>query len=287
VCDREVVVYAFRDEAAPFDRTLEPSCRIVAAGATDVGRQREKNEDRFGVFPELGLFVVADGMGGAAAGEVAAEMTVELLREAFTDPSTVSAHSPEPIQRAGAPLLAAAVHHANASTFAAAQRDLTKRGMGTTVVALAALGDRVAIAHVGDSRAYRLRDGRLDLLTEDHSLCAEMIRRGLMTPEEAEESDLSNIISRAVGNASSVEVETQLRDLHPGDVFLLCSDGLSKVVEHREIEHILRVCPQLDEAAARLIAFANGRGGPDNITVVMVRNEVAGGSRPLTPARPR
>ncbi len=145
--------------------------------------------------------------------------------------------------------------------------------MGTTIAAVLACGDRAALAHVGDSRIYRLRGRRLDLLSEDHSLFNEFVRAGLADPEHPEEFEQRNVITRAVGVDPAVEVDARLVEVAPGDTFLLCTDGLSGVLEHRELTSILLAHPNLDEAVERLITRANEHGGPDNITALLVRWE--------------
>jgi protein phosphatase len=255
-----------------------PAHRVHCAGATDPGRQRAHNEDRFGVFPEIGLFIVADGMGGAAAGEVAARMVVELVCEPFVDAeATWPRGTPAPGGSLPARLVAA-IQRASLRIHNAALSRPAWQGMGSTVVALLAHGQRAALAHVGDSRIYRLRERRLQLLTEDHSLFNEMVRAGLADPDHPENFAHPNVITRAVGIEPAVEVDARLVEVMPGDTFLLCSDGLSGVVSAREMVEILGDQPDLDVAAEQLIRRANQHGGPDNITAVALRWDAAGDS---------
>jgi serine/threonine protein phosphatase PrpC len=234
---------------------------LQAVGVTDVGERREANEDSFAVAHRHGLFMVADGMGAHNAGEVAAKMAIDCVGEAFDDvgatPSTA--------------LLIAGLQRANHRIARRARREPDKKGMGTTFVGLLVLENRVVIAHVGDSRAYRLRGDRLDLLTEDHSLLNSYIRAGEWDPANSHNFPLPSYITRAVGTEDDLAVDTQLRTLAPGDVYLLCSDGLTDMVGGAEVVSTLRKYQDLTQAAQRLVDAANARGGHDNITVVLVR----------------
>jgi serine/threonine protein phosphatase PrpC len=250
------------------------TCRLLCAGATDRGRKRTHNEDRFGLFPELGLFLVTDGMGGAAAGEVAAQKTVELVCQAFVDTEITWPVGVQEPTGDGLAFLVAAIVRANHRLHGMAQSDRKLHGMGTTIAALLAGGESAVIAHVGDSRVYRFREGDLSLLTEDHSLFNDFVRVGLADPDRPEEFAHPNTLSRAVGTEQKVQVDARRIDVQPGDTFLLCSDGLSVVVDARSIADVLHTIPNLDEAAANLVTLANEAGGPDNITAVLVRNEV-------------
>lgn len=253
--------------SAAIARAVSPAFRITCAAATDIGRVRRHNEDRFCAYPDVSLFVVADGMGGAAGGEIAAQMAVDLVREAILHPDVKS----------GLPLLVDAIQRANHRIHSASLRQPALNGMGTTVAALLACGSRAVLAHVGDSRIYRLRDKRLTQLTEDHSLFNEMVRRGRADPARPEAFSNHHTITRAVGTDVHVEVDARVVEVAPQDLFLLCSDGLSGSLAREEIERIAAEA-ELEEAPDRLIAAANRCGGPDNITVVLVRWEA--------PARP-
>jgi serine/threonine protein phosphatase PrpC len=230
---------------------------VEQAEASDVGRQRESNEDA--VFVRPPLFAVADGMGGARAGEVASQMATQALeeREESSDP---------PEQQ-----LTLLAQKANREIYDLAERDESRRGMGTTLTAAMVTETEVAIGHVGDSRAYRLRDGALEQLTRDHSLVAELERTGQISPEAAEHHPQKSIITRALGPEPDVEVDTYSVPAREGDVFLLCSDGLTGMVSDDELAAILRSSPSLDDAATSLVRAANQGGGKDNISVVLFR----------------
>jgi PPM family protein phosphatase len=232
--------------------------RIVEyAGSSDVGRQRESNEDALFLSPPL--FAVADGMGGARAGEVASELATKAFEE--------HGESAEPPERQLTELAQAA----NSRIHDLASRDESLRGMGTTLTGAIVSDREVAIGHVGDSRAYRLRDGALEQLTRDHSLVAELERSGQISPEAAEHHPQKSIITRALGPEPDVEVDTYTVPARDGDVFLLTSDGLTGMVADDELAGILSKAPSLEEAAASLVRAANQNGGRDNITVVLFR----------------
>jgi len=222
---------------------------------SDTGRQRRSNEDSY--FERAPVFAVADGMGGARAGEVASRMVVELLDEGLPDGGSDEER------------LAERVREANARIHERAASDTDRAGMGTTLTA-ACVGDHsVAIAHVGDSRAYRMRDGELEQITRDHSLVGELVRRGKLTEAEAEDHPQRSVITRALGPEATVDVDTWSYPAQAGDVFLLCSDGLTSMVPEEQIADQLRGASSLKEAGRRLIEEANERGGRDNITVVL------------------
>ena len=230
---------------------------------TDTGRQRRSNEDAF--FERAPLFAVADGMGGARAGEVASHLLVEVLSDGLSDGGSDEER------------LAERVRDANARIHELAQRDADRAGMGTTVTAAYVGEDAVAIAHVGDSRAYRLHNGQLEQMTRDHSLVEELKRRGKLTEEEAEEHPQRSVITRALGPEARVDVDTLSVPARPGDVFLLCSDGLTAMVPEERIQDIITGARDLKRAGRDLIAEANDRGGRDNITVILFAvEEVAG-----------
>lgn len=226
---------------------------------SDTGRERRTNEDN--AFSQAPLFAVADGMGGARGGEVASGIVVETFNHGMPD-----GVPPE----AG---LADLTREANQRIHERATADAERSGMGTTLTA-AYVGDgEVAFAHVGDSRAYRMRDGQLEQLTNDHSLVGELVRRGKLTPQQAEEHPQRSVITRALGPEESVQVDSFSVRAQPGDVFLLCSDGLTSMVTVETVQDILREADSLDAAAHRLIDAANEAGGRDNITVVLFRIE--------------
>lgn len=231
--------------------------------ATDTGLLRSANEDS--LLSRSPLFVVADGMGGAQAGEVASRLAVETFgqeSEDFSDPVAS---------------LVAQAHAANSRIYELAHDDASYAGMGTTVTAVYVGAQEVTIAHVGDSRAYCLRDGELLRLTDDHSLVDELIRQGRLTPEEAEEHPQRSIITRALGPEASVEVDTRSFKARGEDVYMLCSDGLTSMLGEARLEQILVAHRKLSEAGEALIEAANAAGGRDNITVVLLRLEEVGG----------
>lgn len=252
---------------------MQPEGALVEAfGVTDVGERRPANEDSFGVVYRHGLFMVADGMGAHNAGEVASKMAVDGVREAFENVDTTwPAAAGEPCRTPCLRLLVAGVQRANSRIYERAKREPDKKGMGTTFAGLLALPDRVVIAHVGDSRVYRLRGRRFDQLTEDHSLLNQFIREGRWDPEEADTFPDPEAITRAVGLHEEVEVDTRFDLPMPGDVYLLCSDGLSNMLTNEQIASILLKYKDLTLAAGQLVDAANSSGGLDNITAVLVR----------------
>jgi protein phosphatase len=249
--------------------------QIVSGGVTNVGRVRTNNEDSFRVIDSLNLYILSDGMGGVAHGEIASAMAVDVVAkhcaETEVDPAmTIFADMPsawsEKTRR-----LSSAVHLANKSIFDSAQTHEEQRGMGATITTAWIDGTRLSIAHVGDSRAYLLRSGSLQQLTSDHSLVAEQVRRGILTPAEAERSDMQSVLLRALGAHAEIEVDSEEHTLFGGDVLLLCSDGLTRMITEPEIAGTLQAEPDPTKAAERLIDLANEQGGADNITAIVVR----------------
>jgi serine/threonine protein phosphatase PrpC len=231
--------------------------RIVdSAGVTDAGRKRRRNEDSF--VREPPLFAVADGMGGAQAGEVASRLAAEVFRE-FHEADVL-----DPEER-----VAAIIQEANRQIYERARTDAQASGMGTTLTAALVVGTTVAIGHVGDSRAYRIRTGQLEQLTDDHSLVADLVRSGRITPEEADTHPQRSVITRALGTDPDVDVDTFSVEAEAGDLFLLCSDGLTTMVEDQQILDIIGRSEGLAEASKALVKAANRAGGEDNITVVL------------------
>ena len=230
---------------------------VEQVGVTDVGRQRSANEDSLFIAPPF--FAVADGMGGAKAGEVASAAAIEVFEGEAE--STEGAESQ----------LARIVREANRRIHALAVSDESFRGMGTTLTAAKITDDQVSLAHVGDSRAYLLRNGELEQLTRDHSLVAELERSGQITPEAAEHHPQRSIITRALGPEPDVEVDTYTIAGRDGDLFMICSDGLTSMISDEEVSSILRSAAGLDDAAEALVRAANQSGGRDNITVVLFR----------------
>ncbi|MDR2837469.1 MAG: protein phosphatase 2C domain-containing protein [Azonexus sp.] len=242
---------------------------------SDLGRRRERNEDAVFINVDSGLAILADGMGGSNAGEVASNMACALLAERFarflptcdehnadggSDPGFICEH------------VASEVAAVNRIIFDTAEGDSRYLGMGTTVVLAWFYDNQVAVAHVGDSRLYRLRDEHFELLTKDHSVLQEQIDSGMINPEEARFSDTRNLLTRALGGEAEVDVEVHIHDTRPGDLFLQCSDGLSEMVEDEEIKITLQTMGgNLDLAAEQLLRLANDYGGRDNISVILTR----------------
>jgi serine/threonine protein phosphatase PrpC len=249
--------------------------RIASGGVTDVGRVRANNEDCYKIVEPLNLFVLSDGMGGEAHGEIASAMAVETVVKHCLDfeanPAAKIIGAVQPNWSARTKRLSTAVHLANRNIFKSAEENPDQHGMGATLTAVWIDGAKVSIAHVGDSRAYLLRGGSLLQLTRDHSLVAEQVRRGILTAAEAEESDMQSVLLRALGAQAEIEVDAEEHTLFPRDVLLLCSDGLSRMVTEPEIAGTLQAETDPVRAAEKLVALANDRGGPDNITVVIVR----------------
>ena len=236
------------------------SLRIAdEAMKTDTGRQRTTNEDSY--FARGPLYAVADGMGGAQAGEVASRMAAEAF-----EPAERGSESPEAFLRS-------VVESANHQIHSLSQHDSSRSGMGTTLTAALLENDEISIGHVGDSRAYLLRDGELKLLTSDHSLVEELRRQGRLTEEEAEDHPQRSIITRALGPEDDVEVDTLTVSARPDDVYLICSDGLTTMIRDAKIKQILAESSSLEEAATWLVNEANEAGGRDNITVIVFRLE--------------
>jgi serine/threonine protein phosphatase PrpC/CRP-like cAMP-binding protein len=246
---------------------------VVAHGVTDVGCKREHNEDYMLVDEQLGLFLVCDGMGGALAGEVASQRCTEIVHDLVRQNGelirTFDAQPDADNRRALCQMLESAIQSANAEIYKMSAQDPSKRGMGTTIVLLVVAGENAVAAHVGDSRIYLLRDEQIHQLTEDHSLIAEQLRRGLINQEEAEASSFGNVIMRAVGTREMTQVDTLHMELMPGDRFVLCSDGLSGPVKSPDIGSVLGLYGPRP-AAENLVTMARDAGGPDNITAICV-----------------
>lgn len=242
---------------------------------SDTGRIRENNEDSFGLAPELNLFVLSDGMGGLESGERASRLAVETVVAHCRD---AEAHPALPIFGGkiegvceASNRLASAVRLANQEIFQAAQELEKKGGMGATIVAARCLDDRLCLAHVGDSRAYLLRKGQFDQLTEDHSFVAEQVRRGILTPEAAGRSKMQNVLTRALGVEAHVDVDVTEELLVEDDIFLLCSDGLFRELSESQIAGVLGEPGGAQQSADRLVELANQAGGGDNITAIVLR----------------
>lgn len=241
---------------------------------SDVGQRRDHNEDAVASDTEIGLLVLADGMGGYKAGEVASEIAVLTLvaelKESMAQcqPGRVD---PATGMQAESRLLLDAVTKANASIYDVSTSQPQCAGMGTTLVVALFTNDRVLVAHVGDSRMYRLRGERFEQITEDHSLLQEQLKSGLITPEQAKSSSNKNLVTRAVGIDPEVEIELHEHDVEVGDIYLICSDGLSDLVEDVDMHATLAGLANLEIAAAQLVRMANDNGGKDNISVILAR----------------
>lgn len=248
---------------------------VSAVGLTHVGRQRQHNEDAFLVAGDAKLFLVADGMGGHAAGEIASRIAVDSISEFIlhtkeddgTWPHAYDEHFSRTTNR-----LMAAVRLANTRVLEAMKKDARLRGMGTTVVACMADEENVSVAHVGDSRAYLIREGQLSRITNDHSWVFEQVQAGMLTEAEAEKHPLRNVITRALGGALQVTPDASEIHAQAGDVYLLCSDGLTGMVPEVEILRVVTASNgDIEKACQQLIDAANERGGLDNVTAVLVR----------------
>lgn len=254
--------------------------KMTIAGCTDVGRRREKNEDCFAIDEKVGFAMVADGMGGHSGGETASHMAVDIVTQIMTDftkdpemtlPGKVTF---KPDDHAGK--LNYAIQEAGRHIFDRACKDPNLKGMGTTTVVIYAIGDRVFIANVGDSRGYLLHEGTYRQVTQDHSFVNEQVRAGVISPEHARTHRMKNVITRSVGFQVDVDSDILQKFIKDGDTYLLCSDGLSNMVEDAEMKVILETHPP-QEACRKLIDIANAHGGDDNITAVVVAFKAAPG----------
>ena len=251
------------------------SGKISLAELTDTGRVRDHNEDAIGSDPAIGLMVLADGMGGYNAGEVASGIAVQIVTELATeaaqreDRADVDPHSGLMRQSI---ILRDAIYRANKIIFQTAQSQTHCEGMGTTIVACMFYDNKVSIAHVGDSRAYRLRDGQLEQITLDHSLLQELVDRGFYSAEEAQRSTNRNYVTRALGVEPTVEVEVHEHSVLPDDLYLLCSDGLPDMVEDEDIHLTISTFnASLDVVSQQLVDLANDHGGRDNVSVMLAQ----------------
>jgi serine/threonine protein phosphatase PrpC len=247
---------------------------VTAFGLTHVGRQRQHNEDAFLIENDARLFLVADGMGGHAAGEIASRIAVDSIQEFILhtkeDDGTWPHAYDEKFKRSTNRLMAA-VRLANTRVLEAMRKDARLRGMGTTVVACLADGDIMSFAHVGDSRGYLIRGNQLSRVTNDHSWVFEQVQAGMLTEAEAEKHPLRNVITRALGGALSVSPDASETICQPGDTFLLCSDGLTGMVPEDQILRVVTESEDLESACQALVDTANERGGLDNVTAILVR----------------
>jgi protein phosphatase len=247
-----------------------------SSGLSDVGVIRSHNEDCFDIDPKNQVFVVADGMGGHSHGEIASRIAVDAIRD-FVE-QTNDADSTLPFEmdttlgRHGN-RLRAAIRIAHDKVLRAIRQDASLHGMGTTVVGVLLDGDSAAIAHVGDSRVYRVRGGELELLTQDHTWVNEQVVAGFLSEEQARAHPLKNVVTRALGGEAEIDIDVRECPIEAGDLFLLCSDGLTTMLTDDEIVSRVRSVDRLEEACSRLVRDANSRGGYDNVSVVLVRIE--------------
>lgn len=250
--------------------------RFVAAAKTDVGQKRQGNEDRFCLDPALGLYVVADGMGGHAAGEVASRLAVETIQEwmeKYLSGADVAIVGPtDAAGSAEANFLLSSIRLANRIIFDSAKDRREYAGMGTTVVAVLAQGDRFVLANVGDSRIYRIRGNQIVQVSRDHSFVQQQVDTGMMSAAEAHQSQYRHMITRALGLKESVDVDLMEQPARPGDALVLCSDGLSDLLDDEEIlAAVANHGDDLDQACQALVDRANAKGGDDNITVLVIQ----------------
>ena len=245
--------------------------QLEMAGHSDPGIARDRNEDAYLLVPSNGIAILADGMGGHLAGEVASAMAVDIiarhLNAVLRQPPASTDDDPHEVLA-----LRAAIHEANHAVFEASRSKPEYNGMGTTVVVVVFQANKLYVAHVGDSRLYRFRQGQLKQITEDHSMVQELLNRGLISLEEARTSANKNLVTRALGVDPSVKADINSDNVIKDDIYLLCSDGLSDVLMDADIERVMQqYSKDLEETAQLMIKEANARGGPDNITVALVR----------------
>jgi len=250
--------------------------KLEIVNVSDVGRRRPHNEDSTLSDPELGLMLLADGMGGYKAGEVASAIAVttayHAVRSALENPQGAFKSAGNNGLSSQSELIKQAIIHSNSEIYNTAQRDSQCQGMGTTIVAVWFHDNTISIAHVGDSRAYRLRNNLFQQITRDHSLIQELIDRGMYTPEEAAQNTPRNLVTRALGIDREVNVEIVEEAVLPGDIYLLCSDGLNDMVDDEEIHLTLsKYSANLVQAAEELVRLANSKGGKDNTSVILIR----------------
>ncbi len=255
--------------------------KILSTGQTDVGMKRQGNEDSFMCDDSLGLFVVADGMGGHAAGEVASRTAIQAISQEVskrlnstdpdeTDPGASSVDT-DPGPKSGQHFFEYSVHLANRCIVELSKENPIYNGMGTTVSGMLISDNTAIIAHVGDSRIYMLRNDELKILTTDHSWVNEQLQRNIITAEEARTHRWRNVITRALGNRIDLEVDVINHELQVGDTYMLCSDGLTGMVEDNEIKQVLNELQDPEQAVRKLIDLANDYGGTDNITAIVLK----------------
>jgi serine/threonine protein phosphatase PrpC len=254
--------------------------KVVSCGITDIGRKRQRNEDSYLVNDKIGLYIVADGMGGHAGGEFASKIAVSTVEEIIRGEDRVKSNVPtqsyldsndqSTAEGQEQDRLKDAINRAGNMIVRRAFEDPELKGMGTTSTVMFVSEDKAYIAHVGDSRAYCVRNAEIIQITEDHSLVHEQLKSGLITEEEAKTHQLKNIITRSVGVQEEVEVDTIVWKIQPGDSYLLCSDGLSNMMNDDEMETIITKF-DVEQGARELVDLANSRGGEDNITLILLK----------------
>ena len=260
--------------------TQESTISLEFAAITDIGCRRSNNEDSFGYDAEQHVYVVCDGMGGNAGGEVASAMAVRTFIESL-GASAAAAIQPEPIENR----MAVAIHEANRMVRAASFENPELDSMGTTLVCACLDDNRIVIGNVGDSRAYLLRNGECMQITQDHSFLDEEVRKGNMTPEMAAASNLQSVITRAIGVSETVEPDLFAAPLQPGDMLLLASDGLTRYAHSEEIRQAAANRSDLEKICSELIDYAKQRGGADNITCVLLRAVAISGAAELAESK--
>lgn len=240
-----------------------------AAARSDVGQSRSTNEDFFALRPEIGLYLVADGMGGHGNGEVASKLAALSVCKTMQERTKGGRHPKG--NRAGLEVgLKEALEIANDEVFRAVEKDARLSGMGATIVAMLRVGEDAIVAHAGDSRAYRFRAGRLEQLTRDHTWVGQQVAAGELSEDEARNHPFRNVVTRALGGETQLVVDVQSHPIRRGDLFVLCTDGLNGAIEDEELAEIIDQESSLDSRCAALIDAANDAGGPDNVTVVLV-----------------
>ena len=249
--------------------------KLQSFGISDVGLKRSHNEDSFLRSDELGLYVVADGMGGHAAGEVASNAAIQSIRE-FAERHSKDESITWPFGfdtrfTPAANALLSGLRMANQQLCQLQQEKPELAGMGTTIAALRISSSEATIAHVGDSRVYRFREGMTEQLTSDHSWVNEQLQKNIITAEEARNHRYKNVITRALGNRVELDIDVRTEAVQPEDIFLLCSDGLSGMIDDETAAEVLRTIPDLRDATNKLVNLANEAGGNDNVTVVLIR----------------
>ncbi len=264
-----------KQKAATKTKVLKPGEGWAYAGKSDVGRTRAHNEDSIAINEPLQLVALADGMGGYQAGEVASKIAIDVvsneIAESKLTEKDIARIDPETGTSIAMRRLRSAIEKANNRICSVSREREELDGMGTTIVAACFYDGRVGIAHVGDSRCYRWRDGVFEQLTRDHSLVQEQIEKGILTEDQANASPQKNLITRALGIDALAQADTQEFRTRPGDIYLLCSDGLSDMVEHNVMQTELERADNLDTTVKRLVDAANAAGGRDNISVILVR----------------